>query len=297
MKNYLIGISFVFLLTFLVTPISMKAETVTTTSSSNVSALLEQMQKLMKQVEDLQRQLGLIKGELKEEIKSGLRAGMEDEDIKKIQELLATDPSLYPRGIVSGYFGPLTEEAISRFQERHGLTVTGEVDEATKALIHEYFKEKQNGKVPPGLLKSPGISQKMLERWKNFEDKRPKECLGAMRTTLDCVEKKEKPDTKTGTSSKDQTITEAVADRAINQADEAINDLGEAIDDASSVSLMSRELRQARQSLVLANRLLLSAEDYQENDKYGMAYRQAMEATKVAKKAMEKLDGEDEDDN
>ncbi|MEK7074322.1 MAG: peptidoglycan-binding domain-containing protein [Patescibacteria group bacterium] len=34
---------------------------------------------------------------------------------------MATDKSIYPEGIVSGYFGPKTKAAVERFQEKYGI--------------------------------------------------------------------------------------------------------------------------------------------------------------------------------
>jgi peptidoglycan hydrolase-like protein with peptidoglycan-binding domain len=55
-----------------------------------------------------------------------LQRGMVDNDVKKLQEILAKDPEVYPEGTVSGYFGPLTERAVGRFQEKHGIAKKGE---------------------------------------------------------------------------------------------------------------------------------------------------------------------------
>ncbi len=122
--------------------------------TADISTLMAQLQTLMKQVETLQAQLATLKGEIREELKEGLKEGVTDEDVKKVQELLASDSTIYPRGLVSGYYGPLTKEAVMAFQKRHNLPQTGEVDAATKKLMLEYFKEKKNGKIPPGLFKN-----------------------------------------------------------------------------------------------------------------------------------------------
>ncbi len=59
-----------------------------------------------------------------------LKLGETNSDIGKIQKVLATDATLYPEGIVSDYFGPLTQAAIERLQSRLNLPVTGVVDSA-----------------------------------------------------------------------------------------------------------------------------------------------------------------------
>ena len=46
---------------------------------------------------------------------------------------------IYPEGLVTGYYGPLTEKAVKKFQEKAGLFVTGKIDETTRSRINEYL--------------------------------------------------------------------------------------------------------------------------------------------------------------
>lgn len=153
------------LLALMVVPVSA-AQAQSTTSAS----LAETLQSLMQQVEELQARLAELRGEVKqvqEEIRNELREGMTGEEVQKLQELLASDPDIYPEGLRTGYFGPLTRGALSRFQARHELEQTGEVDEATRNMLNEYFKERGNGEIPPGLLRAPGIRDKVERRMAN----------------------------------------------------------------------------------------------------------------------------------
>jgi len=61
--------------------------------------------------------------------------GMKGESIKVIQEILKENPTIYPEGYVTGYFGPLTEKAIKRVQKKCGLPKTGILDEETQKCI------------------------------------------------------------------------------------------------------------------------------------------------------------------
>jgi hypothetical protein len=140
------------------------AETTTTTATN--TAMLEQIQALMAKLQELQKQLAAIRGEINTVLKENISEGLNNADVKKIQEILATDSAIYPEGKVTGYFGPLTKEAIKRFQVRHELEVTGTIDEATHDLLEEYLKETTGGVVPPGLLKAPGIGKKIEMRFK-----------------------------------------------------------------------------------------------------------------------------------
>lgn len=80
-------------------------------------------------------------------ITQDLRFGMQNGQTSCLQEFLkAQGPEIYPEGLVTGYFGPLTKKAVIRFQEKYkenilsfwGLTEgTGFVGEKTRAKINE----------------------------------------------------------------------------------------------------------------------------------------------------------------
>jgi peptidoglycan hydrolase-like protein with peptidoglycan-binding domain len=136
----------------------------TTTPTSSLDAMLTQIKALMEQVATLQKQLSTIKGDVKSIIRDGVQEGMSGDDIKKLQELLATDSTIYPEGKVTGFFGPLTKQAIKRLQERHGHSATGEIDDETHDLLEEYLHEGFGDKIPQGLLRAPGIMKKVEGR-------------------------------------------------------------------------------------------------------------------------------------
>lgn len=54
-----------------------------------------------------------------------LAEGSQGNDVKNLQETLASDSSIFPATLVTGYFGPLTQEAVKKFQAKHGITPTG----------------------------------------------------------------------------------------------------------------------------------------------------------------------------
>lgn len=71
----------------------------------------------------------------------GLSFGSRGSDVIKLQALLASQLSLYPEGLVTGWYGPLTTSAVQRFQERVGITPTGKVDMVTQEKLDE-LREK-----------------------------------------------------------------------------------------------------------------------------------------------------------
>lgn len=52
--------------------------------------------------------------------------GSSGEDVRRLQEFLAKDRALYPEGIITGYFGTLTEKAVQRFQKKYGIVNSGD---------------------------------------------------------------------------------------------------------------------------------------------------------------------------
>ena len=82
-----------------------------------------------------------------------LAFGSTNDDIKRIQKLLATDSSIYPYGVASGFFGPKTQEAIRMFQSRFGLDTVGVVGPSTRALLEVFFASYPDGNYPADILK------------------------------------------------------------------------------------------------------------------------------------------------
>ncbi len=64
-----------------------------------------------------------------------VQRGQTGDLVKYLQMILKNDSSLYPSGLVSGYFGPLTEDAVKKLQAKYGLPQTGVVDEKTWNII------------------------------------------------------------------------------------------------------------------------------------------------------------------
>ena len=79
-----------------------------------------------------------------------LRYGMTSDDVKRLQELLASDPEIYPEGIVSGWFGQLTRKAVRKFQCNYEIVCSGDekttgyglVGPKTRAKINEVFSSQ-----------------------------------------------------------------------------------------------------------------------------------------------------------
>jgi hypothetical protein len=61
---------------------------------------------------------------------------MTGSDVSDLQTFLAVDPTIYPQGLVTGYFGAMTATAVSNFQARNGLPSVGRVGPQTLLAIN-----------------------------------------------------------------------------------------------------------------------------------------------------------------
>ena len=66
---------------------------------------------------------------------STLKSGSTGDFVSDLQNILKSDTSIYPEGLVTGYFGKLTEEAVKKLQKKYGLPETGVVDDTTQQII------------------------------------------------------------------------------------------------------------------------------------------------------------------
>jgi peptidoglycan hydrolase-like protein with peptidoglycan-binding domain len=68
--------------------------------------------------------------------------GLRHSDVSELQKSLLRFKDIYPEGIVTGYFGPATERAVKRFQEKYSLAKIGDpaygfVGPKTRAKLNE----------------------------------------------------------------------------------------------------------------------------------------------------------------
>lgn len=117
-----------------------KTATVSVVASSTPSTALEQIKALLAQIEGLKKQIALI---LVGQVPNGgttatstpmgcfgywrdLKRGDEGDDVRELQRDLAkSDPTLFPPGLVNGFFGPKTFAALKVFQKRFGIDLAG----------------------------------------------------------------------------------------------------------------------------------------------------------------------------
>ena len=77
-----------------------------------------------------------------------LYKGLRSENVLRLQKLLATKPEIYPEGLTTGYFGPLTKKAVQKFQLQYEVVNSesdagfGYVGPKTRAKLQEVFGNK-----------------------------------------------------------------------------------------------------------------------------------------------------------
>ena len=69
-------------------------------------------------------------------LSSQLELGDTGSEVSALQTFLAADSSIYPEGLVTGFFGPLTEAAVKRYQTEFGISAVGRVGPITLASIN-----------------------------------------------------------------------------------------------------------------------------------------------------------------
>ena len=65
-----------------------------------------------------------------------LQVGMSGSDVSALQTFLAQDNTIYPQGLVTGYFGTLTKAAVSNWQSRNGIASVGRVGPITLVAMN-----------------------------------------------------------------------------------------------------------------------------------------------------------------
>lgn len=80
-----------------------------------------------------------------------LGLGSRGDDVTRLQQLIAKDSSIYPEGLVTGYFGNLTVKAVRAFQAKYGISQVGRVGPQTRTKLAEIFGAGQ----PPAAVPTP----------------------------------------------------------------------------------------------------------------------------------------------
>lgn len=162
-------ISFLFAGSVLVaSPLSVYADH---TNEHTIEQLQAQITALQAQITVLLQQLDSSSGSTKSiapvscpRFTYNFYLGMEDNDtegqITELQKILAVDSEVYPEALITGYYGPFTEQAVRRYQKKHSIVSSGSPDTtgygvvgpATRARLSQGCGQTV---VPPPIIPSP----------------------------------------------------------------------------------------------------------------------------------------------
>ena|SRR3989344_1699028 len=74
-----------------------------------------------------------------------LEVGSRGADVSAVQTFLAGDTTLYPEGLVTGYYGNLTKGAVAKFQVRNGIPAVGRIGPMTLPVINAQMNGGNTG--------------------------------------------------------------------------------------------------------------------------------------------------------
>jgi len=113
-----------------------------------------------------------------------LKKGSQGQEVRNLQTCLATDPEVYPEGQITGLFGPLTEKAVIRFQDKYAKDVlvplgiaigTGTVGPSTREKLNEICFQQDTESIPLQVNISTvdqfplvQTAQLLKEQWETF---------------------------------------------------------------------------------------------------------------------------------
>jgi len=126
---------------------AMSATAQTPTTTPDITSLQAQIQQLLQenaqlktQIAELQKSNTGLQSQILQ-ITTRLHKGMRGDDVKHLQEILATDKDIFSKANETGFFGDMTEKAVEHFQKHFGLDPIGEVGPKTMHKLNELLKE------------------------------------------------------------------------------------------------------------------------------------------------------------
>lgn len=118
---------------------------------NNASSTKAARDALKTEIKETKQEISQTKRELR--FARSLSRGMSGDDVRDLQELLR-EAGVYENGFVSGFFGPLTEAALKRFQEKFGIEAIGIFGPKTQAKILALFVGRA---LPAGIIARLGL--------------------------------------------------------------------------------------------------------------------------------------------
>lgn len=92
-------------------------------------------------------------------ITSSLSVGSSGAQVTELQTYLKTQPSIYPEGLVTGYYGSLTAAAVQRFQCREGIVCSGTAATTGYGRVGPQTRARLNVLMGGGGVPVPGVDR------------------------------------------------------------------------------------------------------------------------------------------
>lgn len=130
-------------------PIVGSAQSTTTTATTtaqinSITSLIQQIQALQSQIDALKASQTTLQTQTATEFNtflSDLSLGSRGDAVLALQALLAANSSIYPEGLITGFFGKATEKALKKLQKENGIEQAGRVGPKTRALLNRLLKD------------------------------------------------------------------------------------------------------------------------------------------------------------
>jgi peptidoglycan hydrolase-like protein with peptidoglycan-binding domain len=98
-----------------------------------------------------------------------LKRGLKGDAVTALQELLKKDPAIYPEGMVTGFYGPLTIAAVQRFQTKYNIVTSGDpestgygrVGPKTLAKLNEVYGETTTTPSTAATPQKPTLTERL----------------------------------------------------------------------------------------------------------------------------------------
>lgn len=144
------------------------AQTAPNTANMSVQELLAMIEQLTRLVAILQAQVAAQVTQSAPATPSTfftnpVQTAATNDSISFLQRILATDPAIYPEGMITGYFGTLTEAALRRFQTNFGLTVTGVFNNETSFVLTSALQVIPFTDAPTTYLREPSVQTQIRQ--------------------------------------------------------------------------------------------------------------------------------------
>lgn len=104
---------------------------------SVINVLQDKIFEFQRRVDDLKNTIDLRSEKDGKEFTEYLYEGKQGKEVIKLQKLLSQYPDIYPEGVVTGYYGQLTKNAVLRFQKKYEISPVGVVGPETRSKLNQ----------------------------------------------------------------------------------------------------------------------------------------------------------------